>query len=185
MDAQEPLPSFRYFRDPLADGTFKVEPDTPCLGCNRLRGYIYTGPVTTEKNFILEYHLCPWCIADGTAARRFGALFNSAGTMDDVSQEVMQEIEERTPGFETWQDLSWPVCCNDGAQYLATVGAKELKRDYPDAVAAVNEVLTEDYGLSGAGHKEFFDALSKDDQPSAYIFQCLHCKNYLACVDET
>ena len=185
MDDLTQLPSFRYYRDPLADGTFKVEPEIPCLGCNRLRGYIYTGPVYTDKNFILEYHLCPWCIADGTAAKTFGASFNDAGTMDDVSNEVMEVIEQRTPGFHTWQDWGWLSCCADAAKFLGLAGAKELKRDLPEAIPAVMEYLSDDYGLEGEELEEFFDALSKDEQPTAYVFQCLHCQAYLACVDET
>jgi Uncharacterised protein family (UPF0167) len=58
-------PSFRYHPDPLATGSVKPEPDIPCLSCNRIRGYIYTGPVFTEKPFILEYSLCPWSLLSG------------------------------------------------------------------------------------------------------------------------
>src|SRR6516225_5625973 len=118
MDEYGPLPSFKYFHDPLAAGSFKLDPDTPCLGCNRIRGYIYTGPVYTEKNFILQDHLCPWCIADGSAARQFGASFNDAGMMDGVPEAVMKEIEERTPGFESWQGAGWLSCCDDAARFL-------------------------------------------------------------------
>jgi len=180
------LPAFRYYRNPLSDGTFKVDPDTPCLGCSRIRGYVYTGPVNTEKNFILEEHLCPWCIADGTAAKTFGATFNDVGMIDgDVPPEVMTEIEQRTPGFHTWQDWSWLGCCNDAGVFLGVLGSRELKRDFPDAISVVMEHLTEDYGLTGKDLKEFFDALTKDDMPTAYLFQCRHCHSYLACVDET
>ena len=183
--SEQALPSFRYYQDPFADGTFKVEPDIPCLQCSRLRGYVYTGPVHTEKNFILENHLCPWCIADGSAAKRFGAIFNDAGTMDDVTREVMKEIEERTPGFQTWQDWGWLTCCEDAAVFLGIAGTQELKRDFPDAIPAVMEHLSDDYGLSDKDLKEFFEALSKEDQPTAYIFQCARCQSYLACVDQT
>ncbi len=179
MEELEPLPKFKYYRDPLVDEIFKLDPDIPCLGCSRIRGYIYTGPVYTEKNFILENHLCPWCIADGTAAKRFGARFNDAGMMDDVTDEVRGEIEERTPGFESWQDVGWVACCKDAAAFLGEAGSTELKRDFPGAIPAVMEILEDDYGYSGKEQKEFFDALTKDDQPTAYVFQCLHCQELL------
>jgi hypothetical protein len=185
MDEYGPLPTFKYFRDPLAAGSFKLDPDIPCLGCSCIRGYIYAGPVYTEKNFILQNHLCPWCIADGTAAKRFGASFNDAGMMDDVPEEVMKEIEERTPGFESWQGAGWLACCDDAAGFLGLAGSKELKRDFPGAIPAVMDILSDDYGYSGKEQKEFFDALSKEDQPTAYVFQCLHCQSYLASVDQT
>src|SRR5580692_9345664 len=76
MASAETLPVFKYHPDPVATGAFKEDRDTPCLGCSRIRGYIYTGPVFTEGSFTLDNHLCPWCIADGTAAKKFGATFN-------------------------------------------------------------------------------------------------------------
>ncbi len=116
----EPLPNFRYHPDPIATGVFREDPDTPCLGCNRIRGYVYTGPVYSEKNFILEHHICPWCIADGTAAKLFGAMFNDTGTVDDIPDAAREEIENRTPGFEAWQQAEWMECCGDGAAYIGT-----------------------------------------------------------------
>ena len=184
MDTPEPLPQFRYHPDPLATGSIIQAPDRPCLGCSRVRGYLYIGPVYTEKPFILDEHLCPWCIADGTAAKRFGATFNYAGMMEDVSPEVRQEIEERTPGFNGWQQETWLACCKDAAAFLGVVGAKELKRDFAEAIPAVKKHIIDDYNLSGADLQEFFDGLTKDDEPSAYLFRCLHCKNYLAYADE-
>jgi uncharacterized protein CbrC (UPF0167 family) len=182
----EPLPSFRYHPDPLSTGSFKPDADTPCLSCNRLRGYLYTGSVWTEKNFILDDHLCPWCIADGSAARRFGATFNYTGTLDDVSDEAREEIEMRTPGFHClaagslarllwrWLPLSWDL-----------TGAKELREQFADAV-----------GLGQAGSsrglpscrrrssKIFWNSLSTEADPTAYIFRCLHCGKYLSYVDQ-
>jgi len=68
---------------------------------------------------------------------------------------------------------------------LGVAGSKELNRDFPEAIPAVMEHLSDDYGVSGKELKEFFEGLSKDDQPTAYVFQCSHCKSYLACVDQT
>jgi len=176
MQPSEPLPTFRYHPDPLATGSVRVEPDTPCLGCSRIRGYIYTGAVFTETNFILDEHLCPWCIADGTAAKRFGATFND---------EVRREIETRTPGFSGWQQEEWLACCGDGAAFLGVAGAKELERDFPAAIPAVKRYLLRELDLSKEVAEECFAALSKDGQPTAYIFRCLHCQKYLAYVDQT
>ncbi len=185
MDEKPSLPTFKYYPDPLADGIVKAEPDKPCLGCNRIRGWIYTGPFYTEKDFILDESLCPWCIADGTAARKFSATFNDAGMMEDVSQAIMEEIEQRTPGFHTWQDNGWLVCCHDVAAFLGVAGSAELQKNFPKAIPAVKKHLREDYDLSGDDLQEFFDSLTKDDQPTAYVFQCLHCQRYLAYVDQT
>jgi uncharacterized protein CbrC (UPF0167 family) len=185
MQASEPLPAFRYHPDPLATGSIRPEPDTPCLGCNRIRGYVYTGPVFTEKNFILEEHLCPWCIADGTAAKRFSATFNDTGQTEGIRDDARTEIETRTPGFNAWQQELWLACCGDGAAFLGTAGAKELNRDFPQAIPAVKRYLRREFDLSKEEADEFFAGLSRDDQPTAYLFRCLHCQKYLAYVDET
>ena len=181
----EELPSFRYHPDPLATGAIKAAPDSPCLGCNRIRGYLYMGPVTTEKNFILEEHLCPWCVADGTAAKKFGATFNDTGEMDCASDAIRFEIEQRTPGFDAWQGGQWLGCCDDGAEFLGLAGKAELERDFPDAIPAVMKHLRKDYDLSKADAEDFFKSLSKDGQPTAYVFRCLECRKYLAYVDQT
>jgi len=184
MDDPAALPVFRYHPDPLATGSVKPELDTPCLGCNQLRGYVYTGAVFTEKNFILDDHLCPWCIADGTAAKRFGASFNDTGTTDDIPDAARDEIENRTPGFTAWQQEQWLGCCGDGAAFLGVVGVKELALNFPGAIPAVIKHIEEEYGLEGDDQDEFFASLQKNGQPSAYLFCCLHCQKYLAYVDE-
>jgi uncharacterized protein len=180
----EPLPSFRYHPDPLSTGSFKADADTPCLSCNRLRGYSYTGSVWTEKPFILDDHICPWCIADGSAAKRFGATFNYTGTLDDVTAAVREEIETRTPGFTAWQQEVWLGCCGDAAAFLGLAGAKELREQFPGAVASVKKVLRDEYDLAGAELNDFLDSLSIETDPTAYIFRCLHCQKYLSYVDQ-
>ena len=185
MDAKPALPKFKYYPNPLADGIVKEAPDTPCLGCNQIRGWVYTGPFYTEKNFILDDSLCPWCIADGTAAKKFSATFNDAGTMDDITPAIMEEIEQHTPGFNSWQQNEWLTCCSDAGAFLGMAGSTELHRDFPKAIPVVKKHLREDYDLSGDELEEFFDSLSKEGEPTAYVFQCLHCQGYLAYVDQT
>lgn len=180
----EILPVFRYHPDPVSTGSLKADADTPCLSCNRIRGYIYTGPAWTEKPFILDDHLCPWCIADGSAAKRFGATFCYTGTLDDLPAAVREEIEARTPGFTAWQQETWLGCCGDAAAFLGVAGAKELREKFSEALPAVREVLREEYDLSGGELNGFLDSLSAESDPSAYIFRCLHCRKYLSYVDQ-
>ena len=181
----EALPKFKYHPDPLDTGSVIADPDTPCLGCNRIRGYIYTGPAFSDVFHNLSHTLCPWCIADGSAAKRFKAVFNDTGTMDEGSDEARREIETRTPGFEAWQQEMWLSCCGDGAAFLGRAGASELKGKPAEALPAVRSYLKENYDVSGAELQEFVAGLSKDDMPTAYIFRCLHCQKYLAYVDGT
>ena|ERR1035438_9773954 len=66
------LPRFTYHPDPLATGSFVLS-STECLACAKSRGWIYVGPTYCEAE--LDDHLCPSCIADGTAHRKFGVEF--------------------------------------------------------------------------------------------------------------
>lgn len=61
--------------------------------------------------------ICPWCIADGSAARMLQAEFTDAGSgvPDEVPIEVVDEISHRTPGFSGWQQEHWLYHCDDAA----------------------------------------------------------------------
>src|SRR6266487_2219862 len=54
--------------DPRGTGSV-TESDARCQTCGAARGYIYTGPIYPIEE--LDQVLCPWCIADGTAAAKF------------------------------------------------------------------------------------------------------------------
>jgi uncharacterized protein len=110
------LPRFTYHPDPRATG-FVVESDAICLACGAARGYIYTGPVFAVEELVEA--ICPWCIADGTAAERFDAEFTDVGSYvpEDVPPEVLEEIARRTPGFSGWQQEHWLYHCGDGAAF--------------------------------------------------------------------
>lgn len=181
----ETLPAFKYHPDPVATGSVEPNDSSPCLACNRIRGYIYVGPAYSEKFHYLSGSICPWCIADGSAAERFGARFTDTGLMEDVGEEALQEISTRTPGFHAWQQEEWLTCCEDATAFLGAAGAAELKHKFPEAMPAVKRYVAEHYDLAGKELEEFARGLSKDGQPTAYIFRCLHCNGYLAYVDQT
>jgi hypothetical protein len=76
-----PLPTFRYHPDPVATGSIAAS-DKPCLACQQVRGFIYTGPVYVEAD--VDEAICPWCIADGSAHAQFDAEFvDTAGIGGD------------------------------------------------------------------------------------------------------
>lgn len=185
MDGHDTLPSFKYHPDPVRTGSVQVDPETECLSCEQIRGYIYVGPVYSTQETDLDEQLCPWCVADGTAAEKFHASFNDAAVMNGVTPEVMEEVGKRTPGFVAWQESQWLTCCKDAAAFLGLAGAEELRRNFPQAIRPVKEYLRNQYDLDGSDLTDFFDTLDKDDQPTAYIFKCLHCGAFLAYVDET
>ncbi len=105
--------------------------------------------------------------------------------MEGVSDDVRNAIATRTPGFEAWQQEEWLACCGDAAAFLGAAGAKELKKQFPAAIPVVEEYVRENYEYEDDELEEFVSSLSKDDQPTAYVFRCLHCNRYLAYADQT
>jgi uncharacterized protein CbrC (UPF0167 family) len=171
----EQLPSFRYHSDPVATGSI-AESDNECVSCEQARGYIYTGPVYSEEDH--EHDICPWCIADGTAHKKLKAEFvDKAGVgdyenWDKVPAAVSEEVAYRTPGFTGWQQERWLTCCGDAACFIGRAGYKKLLTFGPSTIEAIRAEL----GWDGEEWDEYLRALDKDDQPTAYLFRCLHCK---------
>ena len=168
------LPSFRYHPDPIATGSVERSP-TSCVCCERARGFIYVGPVFAEEE--LSDELCPWCIADGSAAAKFDAVFTDPagvgdyGTWSSVPPAVTAEISTRTPGFSGWQQERWFTCCHDAALFLGRAGRDELKALGDDAVAAIQR----ECGLEGDDWHDYLEALDNQGSPTAYVFRCARC----------
>lgn len=168
------LPAFRYFADPIGAGVFKKSRDA-CDCCDEARGWVYTGPVYSEDD---EPTLCPWCIADGAAARKFSCTFNDTGQLyahpdnqDDPDPDELSEVEERTPGYTTWQGNYWYACCGHPAVYLGDAGGKDLTGRWKAALPVVfadNEGVLEDLG-------DDLGELARGESPGVYIFKCPHC----------
>jgi uncharacterized protein CbrC (UPF0167 family) len=117
------FPEFPYHPDPRKTGSV-VPSHAPCTVCGHVYGLAYVGPVFADLDEF-EGALCPWCIADGSAAARLGFEFTDVG--DDVPPNVpgrvLDEITERTPGFSGWQQEHWLYHCGDGAAFIGTTEA--------------------------------------------------------------
>lgn len=171
-----PLPIFRYHPDPVATGSLKASADR-CVCCGQSRGYIYTGPVYAEQEH--EEDICPWCIADGSAHEQLGAEFTDRAAVGDnegkwppVSAAVAEEVAYRTPGFSGWQQERWVTCCDDAAAFIGRAGTKEVAVHGP----ALAEALRNELGWDdGPDWQNYYRALSSNDEPTAYLFRCLHC----------
>ena len=174
---REALPAFKYFRDPLGVGVIQ-ESDAVCLCCAQTRGYVYTGPVYAVEE--LDEQLCPWCVADGAAARRFDATFvdelgvGGYGSWEPVADEVKVELTTRTPCFIAWQSEQWWTHCGDAAVFVDYAGKDEVLR-YGDALI---QRLKNDVGIDDEQWNLVFQAMRKNGSVIAYVFQCRHCGEY-------
>ena len=164
------LPAFAYHPDPLSTGSV-VRSAEECERCEVARGYVYAGPIYSAQE--IEF-LCPWCIADGSAARAFDAEFgNVDGAPSDVPVGVLEEIVRRTPGFAGWQQERWLFHCSDGAEFQGRAGYNDVA-----PLPGVLDLIAAD-GLP----QDALQHMSKDGDLTGYLFRCRHCSTPLAYAD--
>lgn len=164
-EAAAVLPHFRFHPDPVASGSV-TRSRARCARCGERRGYTYASTLYARQNVPA---LCPWCIADGSAAGQFGASFVDeaplAGT--GVAAELIDEVCHRTPGFATFQTEVWQVCCETPGTFR---GALDV-----DGMAD----LTDDE-LAWLGVPSWQRDLWRAMDPSrtgiaVFVFDCEHC----------
>jgi uncharacterized protein CbrC (UPF0167 family) len=165
------IPEFPYHPDPRATGFVRLS-DARCLACGERRGFVYTGPVYASEE--LDGSLCPWCIADGSAADKYDAEFTDVGwgVPAGVPADVVEQVATRTPGFSAWQQEHWLYHCGDACAFLGLVGWTELEL-HPDAVESLRQEHDRGY----------LRTLDADGEATAYLFRCRHCDRHLAYAD--
>jgi uncharacterized protein CbrC (UPF0167 family) len=190
---------FRYHPDPLRTGMV-VRQQIACGCCGQARTYAYVGPYSSpDARFENGEPLCPWCIADGSAAREWGASFVEPAYLSPAARaamgpEALAELEFRTPSYLCLQQERWLDHHGEAAAYLGEVGADTLPELDAGARAAVRIAAGDDPQRSvgaGAGEMDTDTDLVTDtdavrrlradgDGPTAYLFQCLRCGRYEA-----
>lgn len=115
------LPQFQYHPSPFSSGAV-VESDEKCECCGLARGYLYDGPVYCVTRV---ERVCPWCIANGSAAAKWDAEFTDGdfrdrhGSSVELPAEEYDEVFRRTPGVVgALQPVSWWVHCKRPAAFL-------------------------------------------------------------------
>ena len=124
----EDLPVFPYHRDPVASGSLRESVD-PCECCGEARGILYNGSAYCVEDVA---SLCPWCIADGSAASKYKAEFvdgffcDSNYEMVDLTREAHEAVFCRTLGFSSFNPVGWWVHCGEPAEYVKRIEPYEL-----------------------------------------------------------
>ncbi len=116
--------------------------------------------------------ICPWCVADGRAGKQ-GASFNCVDGLIEsgVSQEVVEEVELRTPGIVSWQDLLWVGCCSDACAYYGDVPENEIKGLDEAGV----QKLADETGFPIGHLRDYVSWYQPGGSPAFYKFVCRHC----------
>jgi uncharacterized protein len=174
------LPHFPYHPDPLASGSVEVSAEL-CACCGQRRGYLYCASVYTAQQ--PHGKVCPWCIADGSAAQRFEAEFVDASELDELDSATVEEVSRRTPGFVSWQQEQWLQHCGDAAAFLGHAGAAELSA-HPEVIDQLRQEKRT-WRWNDELIDSYLTALDKDGMPVAYLFRCRSCGTHLAYTDET
>ena len=159
------LPDFEYFPDPLRNGCIVVKQGS-CLCCNQTRAFMYIGPIYATDEI---EEVCPWCIADGKAASKWSASFNDVYLASkEVPKYVIETIEQRTPGYETWQGNKWLFSANDALIFVGEVVGQELINENNLAkIQACRSALSE---WNTSPKFELSDVVI-GGQPAIYLFQ--------------
>jgi uncharacterized protein CbrC (UPF0167 family) len=174
----EALPTFRYYRDPVGDGTIERS-GVACSACGRARGVIVTSTIYAA-DIPKDARFCPWCVADGTAHSRFGAFFN--GVEPGADPSAAAEVRERTPGFPTWQDFDWPTHCEDVGVFLGEPSGDELRANPEALEALLSDIRQWDWGRDEDYVNAFVDGLGGSQV--VYLFECPRCGKQLVRWDQ-
>jgi uncharacterized protein len=164
------LPAFRYHPFPLQTGA--VMPSTEaCVCCGQSRGFVYTASVYGSSE--LRGKLCPWCIADGSAARRFDLFFSDDHPLlkSGVPKKIVDEVTRRTPGYISWQQEEWLSHCGDACEFHGDATPTDLSAATPDSKRAVLDA----YRLTEDQWSEITSGYEPGGDPAIYKFVCRHC----------
>lgn len=179
----EELPRFHLFSDPLKEKSIVTSKayckardceTCACDICGRERDYYCDCGHVSDDPALDEITICPWCIADGTAASR-GIRFNDAtiypdlGDTPQLSAADREVVEGRTPGFATWQQIGWRMCCGRACIYVGEANSSDLKGRWASAVPT----LFESDGMEEPGQQEVLTHIGEGI--GVYIFQCQIC----------
>lgn len=177
VDLSDLLPKFRYHPNPVATGSVRAS-DAICPCCDRERGCEYVASVFSAERV---KGLCPWCIADGSAAQKFDATFVDDYPLLDkgVPKQIVEVVTKRTPGYSSWNEATWRSCCDDACAFHGDIDPDEL-RSLP---ASVIKRARKDYPIP----QEIFDEMLAEYVPGGsfciFKFVCLHCGQIQLAID--
>ena len=145
--------------------------ECPC--CAKVRGYSYQLTPYCEDEV---ENLCPWCIADGSAAEKFEATFcQDVSSEQPVSGEASEQVYTRTPGYNSWQGEDWLGHCNDACAFIGYVGFDDL--------SSIWQEVKDDVLAGGWDEETLKGNLQREGHMVGYLFQCLKCGKHRLGVD--
>ncbi|HJW29115.1 MAG TPA: CbrC family protein [Saprospiraceae bacterium] len=170
------LPQFKYNPEALAHGILKKE-ITTCPVCELTRDFVYEGPFFAVEDV---EGICPWCIADGSAAKKYEGVFIDEASSEEIADGYkVEELTQRTPSYTGWQQEQWLSHCDDYCAFKGYVGWKEIASIKEELEDDLDRIM-DDFDLS---EKELKENLVNHSGMQGYLFQCLHCGQHRLHVD--
>jgi uncharacterized protein CbrC (UPF0167 family) len=170
------ITTFKYNPDPFKIGVFKNDKSI-CPSCGKDTDIVYCGPFYSIEDV---EGICPNCIKDGSAAKKYQGEFQDSATCEDVEKtEYLDELVHRTPGYHGWQQEAWLAHCGDFCQILGIVGWNEIVALENELAEDIEKILV-DYNLK---KEEFKKSLIKESSFQGYLFKCLKCGKHRLHVD--
>ena len=174
------LPHFIYSPKAYQLGIF-IKSDKVCQCCGQVRGMIY------ECNFYCTADieaLCPWCIHDGSAAKKFDGQFQSTieppngdfSKAPALNAAIIDEIYCKTPSYVSWQGSYWLTHCDDGCEFHGDLPAGELLTLSSAELALFQQEHAYLFTAKNWGSLEGFnDIYEPAGEIAVYKFVCCHC----------
>ncbi|MBQ3937125.1 MAG: CbrC family protein [Ruminococcus sp.] len=171
------IPEFKYHPDPLGTGAFQQGEARRCDCCGKQTEIWYEQPFYCEQDVEC---LCPQCIADGSAAERFGGEFQDSASVGEVSDDAkLDELIHRTPGYIGWQQEYWYAHCDDFCEFVGYVGWKELAEMGIDG--EIEQSYDKDINMFDL--EDVKNDMADGGGMQGYLFRCLHCGRHFLYVD--
>ena len=163
------LPIFKYHSDPIATGAIEKTKEE-CECCGKPKGYRATSTIYSVDEVET---ICPWCIADGSAAKKFNGTFSDSHPLlsDGIKKDIVDEVCERTPSFISWQQERWMSHCDDACEFHGDAKKSDLE-------ALTGEELNkflEDGFIKVEYWTKFVENYNKGGDIAVYKFQCRVC----------
>ena len=180
------FPLFRYHPFPVYTGSIKALAIT-CPVCGLPSEYSYEFvPDRPEDETLGDgggaeqmVRVCPWCLHDGTAARRYpGTSFNDAPRAAGIPAPAREELEYRTPTYYTFQEKEWPTHHDDYCAFIGYAGWKEIAAYAAELAADLARLRRWTKWV-----KADLEAWKTGSSVQGYLFRCLTCGVHRLTVD--
>lgn len=187
------LPYFKYHPEPLKTEAFLTGNTVICDSCGKETDIYYASPFYSIEDVDV---LCPWCISDGSASKTFDGEFQDStsieggetlyddegeycgSTLPPISQDALDELIKRTPGYHGWQQEYWLIHCGEPCAFIGYVEWKYIANKLEQFVCLEQDINDIGFELS-----DLPERLWSDGACQGYLFKCCCCNKLRLHID--